>query len=456
MITFLAFITAIVVLVAFHEYGHYWVARRCGVKVLRFSIGFGKILYSKKFSGGETEWVISAIPLGGYVKMLDEREGEVKAEDLPRAFNRQPVLNRMAIVVAGPLANLLLAVVFYWGLFIYGIPGLKPILGNITSATPAASAQLQSQQTIVSINGSDTPTWQEVRWILLDAVLQQDKASEGKVNLEIRTPQGEMVTRILEIGSLTAADLDSDFLGKLGLHPYQPLVRPVLGRLVEGGVAQRAGLQVNDLILSANGEPIENWGKWVTVVRAHPSTLLHLEIMREGHLIALEMTPDSVKEGDKQVGKIGAAPLIAQQEFDALMTEVSYSPVKALVQAVRKTWETSVLSLQMMGRMIAGQISLKNLSGPVTIADYAGQSVHMGLGAYLSFLALISISLGVLNLLPIPLLDGGHLLYYMVEFIKGSPVSESLWEAGQKIGFVILFSLMALALFNDFSRLILN
>ncbi len=456
MITFLAFITAIVVLVAFHEYGHYWVARRCGVKVLRFSIGFGKILYSKKFSGGETEWVISAIPLGGYVKMLDEREGEVKAEDLPRAFNRQPVLKRMAIVVAGPLANLLLAVVFYWGLFIYGIPGLKPILGNITSATPAATAQLQSQQTIVSINGSDTPTWQEVRWILLDAVLQQDKASEGKVTLVIRTPQGEMVTRILEISSLTAADLDSDFLGRLGLHPYQPLVRPVLGRLVEGGVAQRAGLQVNDLILSANGEPIENWGKWVTVVRAHPSTLLQLSIMREGHLIALEMTPDSVKEGDKQIGKIGAAPLIAQQEFDALMTEVSYSPVKALVQAVRKTWETSVLSLQMMGRMIAGQISLKNLSGPVTIADYAGQSVHMGLGAYLSFLALISISLGVLNLLPIPLLDGGHLLYYMVELIKGSPVSESLWEAGQKIGFVILFSLMALALFNDFSRLILN
>jgi len=451
MTTFLAFITAIVLLVAFHEYGHYWVARRYGVKVLRFSIGFGKILYTKKFAGGETEWVISAIPLGGYVKMLDEREGEVKPEELHRAFNRQPVLKRMAIVVAGPLANLLLAMVFYWGLFIYGIPGLKPILGNIALATPAATAQLQSLQTIVSINGSDTPTWQEVRWALLDAVLQ-----EGGASLEIRTPQGEMATRILDISSLTAADLDSDFLGKLGLHPYQPVVRPVLGRLVEGGVAQRAGLKVNDLILSANGEPIENWGKWVTVVRAHPSTLLHLSIMREGHLIALDMTPDSVKEGDKQIGKIGAAPQINQQEFDALMTVVRYSPGKALVQAVRKTWETSVISLQMMGKMIAGQISLKNLSGPVTIADYAGQSAHMGLGAYLSFLALISISLGVLNLLPIPLLDGGHLLYYMVELIKGSPVSEALWEAGQKLGFAILFTLMALALFNDFSRLILN
>ncbi len=456
MTTFLAFITAIVVLVAFHEYGHYWVARRCGVKVLRFSIGFGKILYSKKFAGGETEWVISAIPLGGYVKMLDEREGVVAAEDLPRAFNRQPVLNRMAIVVAGPLANLLLAVVFYWGLFVYGVPGLKPVLGDIAPATPAAIAQLQAQQTIVNINGSDTPTWQEVRWVLLDAVLQGGNASEGKASLEIRTPQGELATRILDISSLTAADLDSDFLVKLGLHPYRPVVQPVLGKLVEGGVAQRAGLKVNDLILSANGKQIEDWGKWVAMVRSHPSTQLHLEIMREGYLITLYLTPDSVKEGDKQVGKIGAAPLINQQEFDALMTEVSYSPAKALVQAVRKTWETSVISLQMMGKMIAGQISLKNLSGPVTIADYAGQSAHMGFGAYLSFLALISISLGVLNLLPIPLLDGGHLLYYMVELIKGSPVSEALWNAGQKIGFVILFTLMGLALFNDFSRLILN
>ena len=451
MTTFLAFIGAIVVLVAFHEYGHYFVARLCGVKVLRFSIGFGKILYTKKFAGGETEWSISAIPLGGYVKMLDEREGVVKPEDLPRTFNRQPVLRRMAIVVAGPLANLLLAIVFYWGLFIYGVPGLKPIIGNIAPATPAAAAQLQAQQTIVSINGTETPSWQEVRWVLLDSVLQG-----GNANLEIRTPQGEVMQRVLDISTLTAADLDSDFLRKLGLQAYQPVVRPVIGRLVEGGVAQRAGLRVDDSILSANGEPIEDWEAWVEIVRSHPATLLHLEIKREGHLISLDLTPDAVAEGDKQVGKIGAAPRIDQQEFDALMTVVRYSPVAALGQAVRKTWETSVISLQMMGRMIVGQVSLKNLSGPVTIADYAGQSASMGFGAYLSFLALISISLGVLNLLPIPLLDGGHLLYYMVELIKGSPVSERLWEAGQKLGIALLFTLMALALFNDFSRLILN
>jgi len=451
MTTFFAFIGAIVLLVAFHEYGHYWVARWCGVKVLRFSIGFGKVLYSKKFTGGETEWSISAIPLGGYVKMLDEREGEVAAEDLPRAFNRQPVMRRMAIVVAGPLANLLLAIVLYWGLFIYGVPGLKPVLGNIIPDTPAAVAQLQTQQTIVSINGTETPSWQDVRWVLLDSVLQG-----GKAALEIRTLQGELLKRELDMSSLTAADLDSDFMRKLGLQTYQPVVRAVIGKLVDAGVAQRAGLRVDDLILSANGEPVADWVKWVEVVRSHPGKLLHLKVQREGHEIPLDLTPDTIIEGDKQIGKIGAAPLINQQEFDALMTDVHYPPVQALGQAVRKTWETSVVSLQMMGRMIMGQVSLKNLSGPITIADYAGQSAGMGMGAYLSFLALISISLGVLNLLPIPLLDGGHLLYYMVEMIKGSPVPEVLWEAGQKAGMALLFTLMALALFNDFSRLILN
>jgi regulator of sigma E protease len=286
---------------------------------------------------------------------------------------------------------------------------------------------------------------------LLDSVLQG-----GTADLEIRTPEGETAQRMLNISSLTAADLDSDFLRKLGLQPYQPVIRPVIGKLIENSVAQRAGLKEADQILSANGQPIENWEAWVEMVRSHPSSLLHLEIKRDGHLMVLDLTPDSVQDGEKLIGKIGAAPYIDQQEFDALMTEVRYSPLAAFGQAVRKTWETSVVSLQMMGRMIMGQVSLKNLSGPITIADYAGQSANMGWGAYLSFLALISISLGVLNLLPIPLLDGGHLLYYAVELVKGSPVPEVLWEVGQKAGMVLLFTLMALALFNDFSRLIFN
>lgn len=451
MMTVLSFITAIVVLVAFHEYGHYWVARLCGVKVLRFSIGFGKILYSKRFAGGETEWSISAVPLGGYVKMLDEREGDVSPEELSRAFNRQTVWRRMAIVAAGPLANLLLAVVFYWGLFIYGVPGLKPILGNIPLDTPAATAQLQTKQTIIRINGIETPSWQEVRWILLDSVLQS-----GTTSLDVVSIQGEVLSRELNISSLTAADLDGDFMRKLGLQPYQPVILPIIGKVIEGGVAERAGLKADDHILSANGTRIANWEAWVEMVRSHPAQSLYLEIKRADHFLTLNLTPESIVEGDKEVGRIGAAPRIDQHEFDALTTVVSYSPINALGRAIGKTWETSVISLQMMGRMIVGQVSLKNLSGPITIADYAGQSAQMGLGAYISFLALISISLGVLNLLPIPLLDGGHLLYYMVEMIKGSPVPESLWDAGQKIGVALLFTLMALALFNDFSRLILN
>jgi regulator of sigma E protease len=250
--------------------------------------------------------------------------------------------------------------------------------------------------------------------------------------------------------------LDGDFTGKLGLQSYQPVIRPVIGKLVDGGVALRSGLLVNDTLLSANGTAIADWEAWVELVRSHPAKLLHLEINREGHQINIDLTPDAVTEGDKKIGKIGAAPLIDKKEFEALMTEISYSPLAAAGQAVKKTWETSIVSLKMMGRMMMGQVSLKNLSGPVTIADYAGQSASLGLGAYISFLALISISLGVLNLLPIPLLDGGHLLYYMVEFLKGSPVSEAWWNAGQKVGIVFLFTLMALALFNDISRLILN
>ncbi len=451
MTTLLAFIVAIVVLVAFHEYGHYWVARRCGVKVLRFSIGFGKVLYSRKFSGSETEWVISAIPLGGYVKMLDEREGEVQPEELHLAFNRQPVLKRMAIVVAGPLANLLLAIVLYWGLFVNGVPGLKPILGNVAPDTPAAQAQLRAGQTIISINGVQTPSWQEVRWVLLDAVLQGDKAE-----LAVLGESGATRMQDLVVTSLTAADLDGDFLSKLGLQPYRPVVKPVIGKIIDGGEAQKAGMLEGDRVISANGKPVGDWAEWVDIVRSHPDQSLHLEIERQGHVQELGLIPESVKEGSQLIGRIGAAPQIEQKEFDALMTVVRYSPGKALFESLSKTWETAAVSLKMMGKMIIGQASLKNLSGPVTIADYAGQSAQMGLGAYISFLALISISLGVLNLLPVPLLDGGHLLYYTVELIKGSPVPEALWEFGQKAGMALLLTLMALALFNDFSRLFLN
>lgn len=451
MTTIWAFAVAIAVLVIFHEFGHYWVARRCGVKVLRFSVGFGKTLYVKKFAGGETEWAISLIPLGGYVKMLDEREGEVPAHELHRAFNRRPVWQRMAIVVAGPLANLLLAIVLYWALFMHGVPGLKPMLGDIAPQTPAAAAQLQAQETIVSINGVSIPSWQEVRWTLLETVLQGVDA-----HIVGRTAQGMTVQHDLNLKELAPDDLDGDFLQKLGLQPYQMRVKPVIGKLMEGGVAERAGLRAGDRIVSMDGRAIAEWKELVETVRSHPGDTLHMVVERAGNLLEVGVAPELVSEGGKQVGKIGAAPLVDQREFEAMMTEVSYAPPAALGQALRKTWETAAVSLKMMGKMVFGEISMKNLSGPITIADYAGQSAQMGVTAYLGFLALISISLGVLNLLPIPILDGGHLLYYMAELVKGSPVSEKIWEAGQNVGIALLVTLMAFALYNDISRLILG
>ncbi len=451
MITLLAFVVAIGVLVVFHELGHYLVARWCDVKVLRFSVGFGKVLFARRFGNGETEWVVSAIPLGGYVKMLDEREGIVPAQELSRAFNRKPVFQRMAIVVAGPLSNLLLAVALYFVLFIHGVPGLKPVLGEVAPDTPAAAAGLHKQETILSINGQPVPDWEAARWLLLELVLQQKAA-----NLELRDVQDEKVFRMLDLSSLTASDLDGDFMQKLGLKPYSPPVYPIIGKLTDGGVAQRAGLQVNDRVLRADSQELAQWEDWVKVVRSHPGKPLDIEVERAGALLKFTLTPDVVDEAGKRIGRVGAAAYIDKAAFEAVLTEVSYPPFTALREALRKTWETAVLSLQMMGKMVAGEVSIKNLSGPITIADYAGQSAQVGLGAYIGFLALISISLGVLNLLPIPLLDGGHLLYYAVEFFKGSPVSEGVWEAGQKVGIALLVTMMAFALYNDISRLILG
>lgn len=449
MTTLLAFITAIVILVVFHELGHYWVARMCGVKVLRFSVGFGKVLFTKRFVNSDTDWVVSAIPLGGYVKMLDEREGKVSAHELNLAFNRQPVLRRMAIVVAGPVANLLLAIMMFWALFIYGVPTLKPVIGEVVPDTAAAAAQLQSHETIVSINEQPVLGWEQVSWMLLDLALEG--ASEARI--EVRTQKGDTVRHLLNLEGLTPDALGENFLQALGLQPYQPLIPPVIGDLVKDGVAQRAGLLPKDKILRVDGKYMESWNELVQEVRSHPGKSLQLEIERNGNISVFHLTPEVISEENMTVGKIGAAPYVDRREFDLLMEEVRYAPLPALFHAARKTLEIAKVSLKALGKMVTGQMSLKNLSGPITIADYAGQSVQMGLVAYVNFLALISISLGVLNLLPIPLLDGGHLLYYTVELIKGSPMSDNAWIVGQKIGIALLATLMALAFLNDISRL---
>ncbi len=449
MTTFFAFVGAIVLLVMFHEYGHYWVARRCGVKVLTFSLGFGKVIYRKRFANSDTEWVLSAIPMGGYVKMLDEREGEVLPEELPMAFNRKPVLQRMAIVVAGPVANFILAIALYWILFIHGVPGLKPVLGEVPTGSPAAMAQMHKGETILAINGNKIPSWQELRWTLMNLSL-----GRGEANVEAKDIHGSILHHSLDISGLEPHDLDGEFLDKLGLHLDQPVLLPVIGRLSDAGVAKLAGLQAGDVILRVDSLVIKNWDELVTVVRNHPARTLSLDIQRGDLHLTIPVTPQAVVESGKMVGKIGAAPKVDEAAVQAMLIDVNYGPVEAFSQSLKKTWETSAISLKMLGKMIFGEISIKNLSGPLTIADYAGQSAHMGVIAYLSFLALISISLGVLNLLPVPLLDGGHLLYYVAELLKGSPISERAWENGQKIGIALLGTLMVFAFYNDINRLI--
>ncbi|HUP96009.1 MAG TPA: RIP metalloprotease RseP, partial [Burkholderiales bacterium] len=438
--TTLAFLVTLGVLIVIHELGHYWVARLCNVKVLRFSVGFGRPLWSRARGPDRTEWVIAAFPLGGYVKMLDEREGPVDAQEAHRAFNRQTVGRRFAIVLAGPTANFVLAVLLYWLLFMHGVPGMKPIVGPVEQGTPAAAAGFKPGDTITRVGEDTADTWQDARWILLQRAVQKERAV-----VTVRTRGGELQSRELDLSHLTAADLDSDFLRALGLTRYQPALAPVIGNLVAGGAGQRAGLRAGDVISAINNRRISAWEDVVSAVRAHPGEQLMIEVQRAGAAVVLTVTPEVYTESGKAVGRIGAGPKVEREAYAELMTEVRYGPFKSIAKALYKTWDTSVFSLQMLGKMIVGEVSLKNLSGPITIADYAGQSAQNGWISYLLFIALISISLGVLNLLPVPLLDGGHLMYYMLELFKGRPVSEKAIEIGQQVGMALLFVLMAFA-----------
>ncbi|HZX33135.1 MAG TPA: RIP metalloprotease RseP [Rhodocyclaceae bacterium] len=444
-----AFVVVLGVLIVVHEFGHYAVARLCGVKVLRFSVGFGRPLWQRTLGRDGTEWAIGAFPLGGYVKMLDEREGEVATHELHRAFNRQSVAKRSAIVAAGPGANFVLAILLYWGVFIHGSEELLPILGAPPADTPAAHAGIANGERVRSVDGVPVTTWSDFRWVIL-----QKAAGQESVQLETVNRQQEIAFHTLPVTELAERNWRGDPFEHLGLKFYRPRIKPVIGKVVPGGAGEIAGLKPGDEVVGIDGVSIDSWVDVVVKVRESADKTLSIDVLRDGRQVRLSVRPEPFVEGRKTLGRIGVGVRDDGQARSEVREFISYGWLDAGRKALHETWEQSSFSLVMLGKMLTGEVSWRNLSGPVTIADYAGQSAKLGLEYYLKFMALVSISLGVLNLLPIPVLDGGHLLYHMIEVVRRGPLSERAMEIGQQIGVSILLALMAFAFFNDINRLL--
>lgn len=450
LLSVVAFIIAIGVLVTIHEFGHYWVAKKMGVKVLRFSIGFGKPLWKKVAGPDQTEYVLAAIPLGGYVKMLDEREGDVNSAELDRAFNRKSVWARIAIVIAGPLANLILAVLLYWLIFIVGITGIAPIVAEPLAESPAEVAGFESEDRIVEINGKATPTWNTVYVSLLDGIV----SGGSDIDITVDTIDGATVTRQLPLASELLNE-EGDIVGSIGLMRWWPDVEPVIGGIVVGGAAEAAGLQTGDRILSSDGASIATWHQLVDIIRASANKTLNVVVLRDNTEMNIALTPGVRETPAGDIGFIGARETQSQAVIDEkLRTVERYPPLTALGMGFRRTGEMISVSVKMIGKLLTGQASLKNtVSGPISIAQFAGQSVSVGIDHYLSFIALVSISLGIFNLFPVPMLDGGHLLYYAIEVVTGKQVSDRIQIFGQQIGIALLGTLMIFVFYQDILRL---
>ena len=445
-----AFIFALGILITFHEFGHYWVARKCGVKILRFSVGFGRPLWRKEFGRDNTEFVVGAVPLGGYVKMLDEREDTVPEAERTRAFNNKTLGERFAIVVAGPLFNFIFAVLAYWVIYVIGISGLKPLVGYVEAGSVAMQAGFRVDDEITGINGQGTPTWNTALEQLVGGVIDR-----GIATVSVRDTRG--YERLLEV-DLASISIDAmaqgNLLRLLGIEPVRPAVPAIIGEVANQGAAREAGMAAGDRIVAVDGVPVRNWQHWVELIRAAPGVPLLVRINRDDGYLEIDLTPgEKLSEQGETIGYIGVG-LDPDYDIDGSLFAIeAYPPHTALVKGIGKTLDMTVTTLQILGRMVTGQASLKNLSGPVSIAQYAGQTAQLGIVAFLGFLAIVSISLGVLNLLPIPLLDGGHLFYFFIEFFKGSPVSVPLQLLGQRIGIMLLLGLMVLAFYNDIIRL---
>ncbi len=442
----LAFIVVIGILVTVHEFGHYWVARRLGVKILRFSVGFGYPLWSHCFGKDKTEFMIAAIPLGGYVKMLDEREDEVAPEEVHRAFNRQSLKVRSAIVFAGPLFNFIFAIIVYAMMYMIGVTGMKAFVGDIEPQSVAEQSGFQSGYQIVAVNNKPTLHWENI----IQTTLEQVLSEKDTVTYSVLTEQNRQYDLNIDLNSFTIDDIaGGKFFEKIGFKPYRPPPPAMLGKIMLDSPAQKAGFQAGDIILALDGQKVTDWYSWADYVKQRPEQKIAVDIKRNQQNLSLTVIPANV-EGKGQVGVYGPTDYMIPEKYQGLE---QYGLGQALVEGTKKSWEISVLTLQVMAKMLTLQVSYEHISGPITIAEFAGKTAQLGISSFLAFLGLISVSLGIINLLPVPLLDGGHLFFYLIEFIKGSPVAENTEYFLQRIGITLLLCLMGLAIFNDLERL---
>lgn len=445
----LAFVVAVGVLVTIHEFGHFWVARRLGVRVLKFSVGFGRPLWSRMGKDG-TEYVIAAIPLGGYVKMLGENDDDIPESEREQAFSSKSVGARSAIAAAGPVFNFIFAIFAFWLVLVMGETGMRPWVGDIEVGSPAARAGFTAGDEITAVNGQSTPTWSLVMYELASA-----SVSHKQTRIQVQAADGLPAERILAAGDIQEPAEQPDLLGGIGIRPARVELPAVIGEVLPGEPAESAGLRAGDRLLSVDGRDLGHWGEWVDYIQAHPQARIEVSVERAGDYLSLTLLTASLQVDGRTIGRIGAAPQRPTDDLQArYLAEYRLGALDAIPAAIAKTWDFSILTLKVMGQVVTGQASVKNLSGPITIADVAGKTADAGFTQFLKFLALVSVSLGVLNLLPIPVLDGGHLLFNALEALKGAPLTEEFMLQGQRIGLAILLGLIGVALYADLSRLL--